>query len=294
MSITVDFVVAIINGMSIKSKIQDTSSPEFTLWFFGIIIVVAIVLYIWQAIFGSPISRAPEETINQEKNILVDAPKPEEEIGLPFTISGEARVFENNVNVVLKDRTGTVLLEDIILADAPEVGEFGKLEKNFSYLEPQTNSGTLEVFSLSAENGTRINENVIPVKFKKVQSKIIKIFLKKLSEGQFENCEDVVSVERRIVDDVNALKRAIEELVRGPTIIDIQNNLATNISTEAKLLGVVIQDGIARADFDSNFLSLVENTCSKKILREQLEQTLRQFSGIEEVIISVEGKINAF
>ena len=278
--------------MSVKSKIQYASSQEFTAWFFGIIIIFAVVLYIWQLVFGVPVLKNVDEAVNSEKNILVNNPNPEEEIGLPLVIGGEARVFENTVNIILKDETDTVLVEDIAQANAEEIGEFGGFEKKFSYAEPQTNRGSLEVFSISPKDGTRINEIVIPVKFKKVQSKLISVFFNNLPTKESNNCGDIIGVERRIINDVNIFDNSLKELIRGPTVLDMKNNLTTSINSETKLLGLVVQDGVARADFSNTLAPSAEDLCNIKNARAQIEQTLKQFTEIKRVIISIDGRTN--
>lgn len=98
-------------------------------------------------------------------NILVDEPQPDTTLSSPFTVSGEARVFENNVRVQVTNLSGDVLIDEFATAHAPDVGQFGPFEITLSYQFSATKEGYVEVFSESARDGSRENLVKIPVQF---------------------------------------------------------------------------------------------------------------------------------
>ncbi len=100
-----------------------------------------------------------------EENIVVTAPEPNSTITSPVTITGSARVFENTVNVAFRDTEGTTKIQEIAIARAPDIGQFGDFAITIHYNFSATKEGTIEVFSLSAKDGSEIDTVVIPVKF---------------------------------------------------------------------------------------------------------------------------------
>lgn len=100
-----------------------------------------------------------------EINIILDTPIADDLIGGELLISGEARVFENTVNYRLTDDDGNILAEGITTATPSDIGEFGPFEVRISYDEPRTDTGMVEVFSVSAMDGSEINKVFVPVRF---------------------------------------------------------------------------------------------------------------------------------
>jgi len=100
----------------------------------------------------------------EEANVVVFIPKENATVGSPFDIEGKARVFENIVNIRLKDKLGKILFQGTADAQSPDMGEFGLFQTEIEYTTTQT-KGTLEIFESSAKDGSEINKVVIPVKF---------------------------------------------------------------------------------------------------------------------------------
>jgi len=95
------------------------------------------------------------QPVNPEANIRVTSPIPNETVSSPFTIKGEARVFENQFNWRLKSGDGSVLAEGMGTAQAPDMGQFGPFE-----IEIKTSAkgaATLEVFDYSAKDGSVVD-----------------------------------------------------------------------------------------------------------------------------------------
>lgn len=107
---------------------------------------------------------SPTPTPISSANIRVFAPHRDEAVSSSFTLSGEARVFENALNYRLKDPNDKVLSQGNLMAEAPDTGLFGPFEKKI-YFTTNTSNGTLEVFSYSAKDGSEINKVVIPLRF---------------------------------------------------------------------------------------------------------------------------------
>lgn len=101
----------------------------------------------------------------ESDNIIVDFPSPFTQLSSPFEVTGQARVFENTVNVDVTTLDGTPLIQQFTTANAPDVGEFGNFKQKIFYEFSSTKEGYVEVYSISAEDGSKINIVRIPVKF---------------------------------------------------------------------------------------------------------------------------------
>lgn len=229
----------------------------------------------------------------QEANIRVTSPQPNEEIGLPLVIQGEARVFENTFLYRLRDEDGTVLVEGFDTADAPDIGQFGPFTVSTMYSAPKGTRGTLEVFSDSAKDGSEINKVIIPVRFRSVESITVKVFFPNSERGteaeQFD-CAKVYPLERRIAKTQATARAALLELLKGPTITESRDGHFTNINSGVVLQSLTIVNGVARADFNETLGFQVGGSCRVTSIRAQIERTLKQFSTVQSVIISIDGR----
>ncbi len=106
------------------------------------------------------------QPIEEEDNISVFLPKDNAVVSSPIDLEGKAKVFENVVNIRLKDKSGKVLFKGTTEAQSSEPGRFGLFEKEIPFKTTQE-GGTLEVFETSAKDGTEVSKIAIPVKFGK-------------------------------------------------------------------------------------------------------------------------------
>lgn len=85
--------------------------------------------------------------------IVVESPRPGAEVSSPVTISGNANVFEANVNIRILDENGAVLNETFTTATCG-TGCRGTYEKAVKFAVDHTQPGTIEVLTYSAEDGS--------------------------------------------------------------------------------------------------------------------------------------------
>jgi hypothetical protein len=103
-------------------------------------------------------------SIAQSTNIKLLSPRQGQTVSIPFTIRGEARVFENQLNYRVKDAKGTVLLEGNTMANSPDVGQFGPFEVEVKTLDlPKGSKIKIEVFTYSPKDGSEIDNVSIEV-----------------------------------------------------------------------------------------------------------------------------------
>jgi hypothetical protein len=125
-----------------------------------------LLIAIWQSQSDQEILANSEMLIkNPAKNdvIQVTAPKINAQIKSPVQLSGQAAVFETQLRARIKDASG------LTLAEAQLVAKKGQTMVPFSakikYKKPSRNEGLVEVFEISAKDGSEIHKISIPVIF---------------------------------------------------------------------------------------------------------------------------------
>ena len=98
-------------------------------------------------------------------NIILDVPQEGAVITSPITVSGQAKVFEGNVSIRIKDSAGNVVKSDFTTANMPDVKQLGPFSKSVTFTKPNTSAGTIEVYSKSAKDGTETDIVKITIKF---------------------------------------------------------------------------------------------------------------------------------
>lgn len=116
----------------------------------------------------SPTSNVGNTTVSvpyvNGPNIQLTSPKAGEAVGPLVTITGFARVFENQFNYQILDSDGTVLAEGRSMSDAEDAGLFGAFTIT-AEIAPVSDHGTIEVFDYSAKDGSKIDLASVSVNF---------------------------------------------------------------------------------------------------------------------------------
>jgi len=120
--------------------------------------------------------------------------------------------------------------------------------------------------------------------------------------------EQLQAVQRTIPRALSVGTAALEELLWGPPPLNLAG-FETAIPTPEQVLnyharesdwgprvtlrGLTITDGVATADFSQELRSYAGGSLRVMLIRQQIEQTLRQFSTVQEVRIAIEGETEA-
>ncbi|MFH1161936.1 MAG: Gmad2 immunoglobulin-like domain-containing protein [Candidatus Jorgensenbacteria bacterium] len=239
-------------------------------------------------------------------NIIVAAPQPGATVGLPLTITGKARAFENTFSYRIRDENNSVLFESNAMTDAEDAGILGNgstsltilsLPKDFSlsvnYPEPKSTRGTVEVFEYSAKDGEEINKVAVPIVFDgNVEAQTVNVYFSSRAEDQEAmRCNETYPVARRIPKTQAPARTALEELLKGPDRVESGRGFFTSINPGVKINSLAIADGVARADFDAMMEAGMGGSCRVTAIRSQITNTLKQFPAVREVIIGVEGRV---
>jgi len=105
-----------------------------------------------------------------------------------------------------------------------------------------------------------------------------------------QECNRVFSVQRVIQSTQAVARAALEELLKGPTAQEAQQGFTTSIPQGVVIQDLVIENGIARVDFNEALQQGVGGSCRVAAIRAQITQTLQQFTSVSQVIISINGR----
>ncbi len=215
----------------------------------------------------------------------------------PILVTGEARVFEGQFSWKLLDGTGKEIESGFAMAGrtgmfanygTSQVGEYYEpfqIRAMFTSL-PHTATGTLVLFDNSAKDGEQINTLNLPVKLPTLTQEV-KLFLAAKGDPNRLDCGLTEMVRVPIVKTQNIAEATLLQLLHLPPASEIQNH-TSDIPKGTELLSFTVASGTARVALSAE--ADAGGSCRTAAIRAQIEQTLKQFSSIKQVVISVGGK----
>lgn len=276
-------------------------------WFlFLAIVLVAVAAYV---VFSKPGKKAvpeskPSVTVQEEKKepeknyenlIRVAKPQTGAEISSPMEINGEARgtwFFEASFPVRLVDENGKELASGIAEAEGEWMTEkFVPFKATLIFDRKDAKSGKLILLKANPSDLEEMDDSfAVPVIFSQEETTIVKVFFSNEESRTEMDCSVTYPRERVIAKTQAVARAAIELLLAGPTLEEKSLGYFTSINPSVKLNSISMQAGKARVDFDSQLEQAVGGSCRVTAIRAQIEDTLRQFPTVKEVIISVNGR----
>lgn len=241
---------------------------------------------------NSSSSENTEVVYDQEDLIRLDNPSPGEEIRSPLEISGMARgpwFFEANFLIRLTDDEGKTLGTAIAAAKGDWMTEDFVPWKAILVFDPkEAVEGKL---ILEKNNPSGLPENdasfEVPIRFSEEKTMAIRAFFGK--EGS-DDCEKVYPLSRTVTRTRAVERAAIEQLLAGLTDEEKNQGYFTSINEGVALDVLSIQHGVAFVYFDKKLEESVAGSCRVTAIRAQIEETLKQFPTVNEVIISIDGR----
>ena len=249
--------------------------------------------------FGQNFTEDIGNELDKNNLIRVIEPRPNNVVKSPLVILGVARgswFFEASFPVKLIDNNGAVLTTGIATA----IGDWMtadfvnfKIELNFSVsattsaelvLQKDNPSGLKEY-----DDELRLPLTLMPTAKETMKIKL-NFFNEELGASIDFNCTDTAVIEREIEKTSAPARAAIEELLKGPILSEIDLGFSTTIPADVKLQKITIENNIAKVDFDETLERGVGGSCRVAAIRSQITQTLKQFSNVKEVIISINGR----
>jgi len=119
---------------------------------------------------------------------------------------------------------------------------------------------------------------------------IVKVFFNNNKMDPEFSCNKVFPVERSVLKSGELEREALAELLIGPTQNEVMEGFFTSINSGVKINNISINGQTIRVDFDERLEEATGGSCRVAAIRAQITQTLKQFSGIKNVIISIDGR----
>lgn len=118
----------------------------------------------------------------------------------------------------------------------------------------------------------------------------VKIYLgNSLFNPNAADCKLVYPVERSIPETAGIARAALEELLRGPTESERDAGYYSSLNTGVQIQSLLIEKGVAKADFNTKIGEGVGGACLVEAIRSQITKTLKQFPTVNDVVISIDG-----
>ena len=122
-----------------------------------------------------------------------------------------------------------------------------------------------------------------PIENESVQ---VNLYFGKLNE------ESAFPVSRTLEEKDQIEKRTLDKLLEGPTKEELEQNFFSSINPGVKIRNLRIENGIVYADFNEKLEEGVAGSARVLAIREQIEKTLLQFENINQIVISINGRMD--
>lgn len=231
-----------------------------------------------------------------DPRVRVSSPRPGAVVSSPLAVSGSARgawFFEADFPARLLDADGRELAATPARAKGEWMTEdFVPFEATLTFGQPATPTGVLV---LDRSNPSGLAENAalvaLPVRFAASAPRkgVVRVFFNRTASGD-DACDAVWPVPRAVEPERAHPGVVLAELLAGPTPAERERGFLTNVPEGVQLRSLRVENGTARADFDRT-LGRAAGSCRVLAVRAQIERTLLQLPGVDDVVISVEGDV---
>lgn len=263
----------------------------------AVAILIVLCVWWWRWRTEQPVVPTPPPT---QAEIVVDAPVAGATIISPLIVQGEAKgpwYFEASFPVRVEDAAGTMLGQ----APATAQGEWMQVGPvpfvgSIPFVTSTSRAGFV-VFAKDNPSGLpeHAAEFRVPIIFAEVapiKTTAIKVFFQnqaRLGAGQ-DICTTTLSVTRQVTSTPAIGRAALEALVAGPTSAETAAGFTSSLPVGVKVQRLVIENGVARADFSTELDRNVGGACRVTAIRRQITDTLTQFPTVKSVVISINGE----
>ncbi len=220
-----------------------------------------------------------------------------EAVSSPLSIKGEARgtwYFEASFPVKLLGLQGEEVAAGIAQAKSDWMTEsYVPFEVKLAFLAAQD---TDAILVLKKDNPSGLPENddqlEIPVRLAGSDVMSVKVFFNNSKLDPEFSCDKVFPVDRAIAATQAPGRAALDLLLKGNlTDEEKADGFITNINSGVQIQKLTIENGIAKVDFSEELEKAVGGSCRVAAIRAQIAETLKQFPTVNEVIISINGRV---
>jgi len=234
----------------------------------------------------------------KEDKIIASKPQALDTVENPIIIEGQARgswFFEASFPVKLVDASGNILGTGLATTSADwTTDNFIPFRAELKYNATEDGSGRI---ILARDNPSGLAQNddsiEIPVHYKSTIGQMkVKVFFQnaELDAATDYDCGKVLATEREVDQTESVAQAALEELLKGPTAAEKDLGFTTMINDRVKVQSLTIDNGVAKADFSADLENGVSGSCRVAGIEAQIIETLKQFSTVKSVVISIDGQ----
>jgi len=235
---------------------------------------------------------------NQPSEIVVSSPQPNQIVASPLLVEGSASggkwFFEGSFPIKILDSQGNEIGASYVQAQSDWMTtEKINFKGTIRFISPKTGGGTLVLKNDNPSGRPDLDtEFRVPIKFDASQTMKVKAFFNNNNLDPEISCNKVFAVEREIPKTESIAAAALEELLAGPTFKEQDNGYETSINPGVKIQKLTIENGVAKVDFNEALEQAVGGSCRVSAIRAQITQTLKQFAGVKQAVISINGGID--
>ena len=245
---------------------------------------------------GAPAGDMPEKICGEalDKEIEITVTKPLVSTS-PFVIFGRAKgswFFEASFPIKLLDLQGKQIAASYVQAKTDWMTSgFVDFEGEIVF---DVSNITKAMLVLIRDNPSGLPENdeavSLPVVLLPTEKIKVKVFFNNNNLDPEISCNKVFSVEREILKTQAVARAAIDELLKGATNSEQEQGFFTSVNSGVEIQSLVIENNIAKVDFNEQLQFQVGGSCRVSAIRAQIIETLKQFSTVNEVVISINGR----
>lgn len=238
---------------------------------------------------------AREIEILADPDVIVYTPKANEEVDSPVEITGEAKgywFFEGVFPAVLVDSSDKEIASGQMKTEGEWMTEnYVSFKGEIKYSASATTSAKL-VLKKDNPSGLPTNEAKveIPITLKPNSMMKVRAYFNNDQLDPEVSCNKVFPVEREIIKTQAVARAALEELLKGASEEEKSDGYFTNINSGVIIQKLTIENGIVKADFSKRLEEAVGGSCRVIAIRSQITETLKQFSNVKNVIISIDSR----
>ena len=253
-----------------------------------------------------------------EEAILITSPRPGEVISSPVQVAGISDpTFEQHLAIQVMGGDGSLIGQGAATI-AADWGQRGPFEAQVTFTPPASEEpGRIIVFDTSPRDGGLVHLSSVEVNLagtsepSSAEIYTVQVYFSHTSLSESETC--VLPVTRTVSGPKPVEWLALEALLEGPTPEEKAQGFLTSIPNaeevaafkeralesgqpvpysgeRVRLQDLRIEDGTVYVDFSAEMKAYGGGSLRVICIRQEVTKTVEQFSGIEKVVISIDGQ----
>jgi hypothetical protein len=269
--------------------------------FIWTVIILVLLIGGWWLLKSSPVTapiNSPSPTFSvtvtptatptpSTPNITITSPKNGETVDSPILVTGRARIFENQFTVQVKNSSGHIFATAHVFTDAKDSGQFGNYNVRIPLPVGSDKDLKVEALAYSAKgDGSFEGYASVPVHLKYTDS--MNVYAGFNTDSN--DCTQVTLFPRQILKTTQFPYMSLVELLKGTGVPEVNQGAKTAIPEGVQIQLFKQSGSTISVDFNQALQQGVAGSCRVQEIRSQITKTLKQFLGVDTVIISINGK----